>query len=54
MKNTEVNELPCAEKMVFATKQEAEANAIAVEWQHGGRLKVYHCRHCDLWHLSSN
>lgn len=46
--------LPCAEKMVFDTKQEAEAVGTAAEWQYGGALKAYKCRHCHLWHLSSN
>jgi hypothetical protein len=46
-------ELPCADKMAFDSEQEAEASALAAEWQHGGHLKAYHCRHCGLWHLSS-
>lgn len=48
------SDLPCADKMAFDTEQEAESNALAAEWQHGGRLKVYHCKHCKLWHLSSS
>jgi hypothetical protein len=50
----EANVLPCAEKMVFDTKEEAEAIGTAAEWQYGGALKAYRCRHCHLWHLSSN
>lgn len=46
-------ELPCAQKMVFDTKKEAAAVGLAADWQHGAQLKPYHCRHCDLWHLSS-
>lgn len=45
--------LPCAEKMVFDSKKEAEAVALAADWQHGASLKAYRCRHCNLWHLSS-
>ncbi len=45
--------LPCAEKMVFDTKKDAEATALAADWQHGASLKAYQCRHCGLWHLSS-
>lgn len=45
--------LPCADKMSFDTKVEAEAVAVAAEWQHGGALKTYKCRHCHLWHLST-
>jgi hypothetical protein len=50
----EEGELPCAAKMAFDSKEEAEAVGLAAEWQHGGTLKVYRCRHCHLWHLSSN
>lgn len=45
--------LPCVEKMAFDSKTEAEGAATAAEWQHGGALKVYKCRHCNLWHLAS-
>lgn len=45
--------LPCEDKMSFDTQKEAESAALAAEWQHGGRLKAYRCKHCGLWHLSS-
>ena len=45
--------LPCAGKLAFDTKTQAEASAAAASWQHGGKLKVYQCKHCQLWHLSS-
>ncbi len=45
--------LPCADKMAFDTQAEAEGAALTAEWQHGGSLKVYRCRYCNLWHLSS-
>jgi hypothetical protein len=50
--DTEV--LPCARKMAFDTKKEAQAAATAADWQHGADLKVYKCKHCHLWHLASN
>jgi hypothetical protein len=46
--------LPCEEKLVFDTKKQAEAAATTLRWQKGTRLKVYRCRHCNLWHLSSD
>jgi len=45
--------LPCADKLAFETKTQAEASALTAEWQHGTKLKVYKCVHCGLWHLSS-
>jgi hypothetical protein len=45
--------LPCAEKLVFDTRQQAEAAATIARYQHGIRLKPYTCQHCGLWHLSS-
>jgi hypothetical protein len=46
-------DLPCSDKMVFDTKDEAEASGLAAEWQHGGSLKAYQCKHCHLWHLAT-
>lgn len=46
-------ELPCSEKMTFDSKEEAENTALAADWQHGTKLRAYHCRHCGLWHLAS-
>ncbi len=54
MMTEEITELPCAEKLVFDTKTQAEASAVVADYQHGIRLKAYVCRHCQLWHLSSN
>lgn len=47
-------ELPCSEKLAFDTKKQAEAAALTANYQHGAQLKVYKCRHCNLWHLSSD
>jgi hypothetical protein len=49
----ETSELPCAEKMVFNTRKQAQATATAADWQYGATLKAYKCRYCHLWHLSS-
>ncbi|HVS58156.1 MAG TPA: hypothetical protein VHD60_00245 [Candidatus Saccharimonadales bacterium] len=46
-------ELPCQDKLAFDTEKQARAAATTAEYQHGTKLKVYHCRHCGLWHLSS-
>jgi nitrate/TMAO reductase-like tetraheme cytochrome c subunit len=51
MENTD--ELPCAQKLVFDTKKEAEAIALATDWQRGAALKAYKCRYCHLYHLTS-
>jgi len=49
----EKTDLPCAEKLAFDTKKEAQAAATTVEWQRDIKLKPYKCRHCGLWHLTS-
>lgn len=51
--DSEDTTLPCADKMTFNSKKEAEAIALAVDWQRGTPLKAYKCRHCKLWHLTS-
>lgn len=48
------NELPCADKLAFGTKREAEASGAIAEWRHGSALKAYKCKYCDLWHLASS
>ena len=45
--------LPCADKLAFDTKEQAEATALAADWQHGASLKAYKCKHCQLWHLAT-
>jgi hypothetical protein len=45
--------LPCADKLAFDTKKEAQAAANFAKWSYGTNLKVYKCKHCGLWHLSS-
>jgi len=46
--------LPCADKMAFETPEAARATGTVSEWRYGGKLKVYRCKHCRLYHLSSN
>lgn len=54
MHDDEENELPCAGKLAFDTRREAQAAATTAAHLHGAKVKVYVCRHCGLWHLSSN
>ncbi|HET9174593.1 MAG TPA: hypothetical protein VFN56_04955 [Candidatus Saccharimonadales bacterium] len=51
--NTDDDALPCQEKLAFDTPAQAQAAATVALYQHGTRLKIYRCRYCDLWHLSS-
>lgn len=46
--------LPCAEKITYDTKEKATGAAAAVDWQRGLALRAYNCRHCQLWHLTTN
>lgn len=45
--------LPCSDKLAFDSEQQAKAEAAVVKWRRGTKLRVYKCRYCDLWHLSS-
>lgn len=47
-------DMPCEDKLAFDTKQQAQDAANVAAFQHGAKLKVYKCRHCGLWHLSSD
>ena len=51
--NEPIESLPCADKLAFDTKEQAEATAVVANYQHGVTLKVYLCRHCSLWHLAT-
>lgn len=46
--------LPCVGKMAFDTLKAARATATVSEHHYGGKLKVYKCRYCYLYHLSTN
>jgi hypothetical protein len=50
----EETSLPCAEKMAFDDKKQAEAVATTLKHERGVKLKSYSCKHCQLWHLSSS
>jgi hypothetical protein len=45
--------LPCADKLVFDTPQAAQTAATVAAYQRGMSLRIYQCRYCRLWHLSS-
>jgi hypothetical protein len=45
--------LPCGDKLVFDTKEQAQATAVVAEHTYGTKLYPYICRYCGLWHLSS-
>lgn len=48
-------ELPCADKVVFETKAEAEGAALVAQNKYGGKkAKVYKCRYCERWHLATD
>ena len=49
----EENALPCSEKLSFDTKEAAQGAATYAEHLHGSKLKVYRCKHCELWHLAT-
>lgn len=49
-----VADLPCADKLAFDSKKQAEDTATVVEYRYGSTVRAYRCRHCHLWHLSSN
>jgi len=47
-------QLPCHDKLAFATREQAEAVAAVNAYRYkGSKLKAYQCRYCGLWHLSS-
>jgi hypothetical protein len=43
----------CQEKLSFETKAQAAGTATTSHWRYGQKLKIYKCRSCKLWHLSS-
>lgn len=51
--NDEPAPLPCADKLAFDASKQAQAAATVALHQHGTKLRIYRCRYCDLWHLSS-
>jgi hypothetical protein len=52
--NEENTQLPCADKLAFDTRGQAEAAATVAQYQHRTQLKPYRCKHCGLWHLASD
>jgi len=46
---------PCADKLSFVDKKQAEAAKIQAKWEHGNKkLKVYLCDKCGLYHLTTD
>jgi hypothetical protein len=45
---------PCAEKLAFETKRQADAAAVVAAYQHAAKLRTYLCQYCKLWHLASH
>lgn len=54
MSDLEEVSLPCADKIAFDTPEAAQATATVSRYRYGSKLKVYRCRHCQLYHLASN
>ncbi|HMS31887.1 MAG TPA: hypothetical protein PKA29_01255 [Candidatus Saccharibacteria bacterium] len=43
----------CDDKLKFKNRVEAEGAKVYAEHRHGVKLKVYFCKDCEWWHLSS-
>lgn len=53
--DTDDTALPCHEKLVFQTREQAEAAAAVDAYRYANsHLKAYVCRYCGAWHLSSH
>lgn len=46
--------LPCADKLAFDTRRQAQATATTAQYQNGADVKPYKCTYCKLWHLSTS
>lgn len=44
----------CQDKLAFDSKEQASATRIYATHRHGGKLRVYKCKQCGLWHLTSS
>lgn len=45
--------MDCTEKLSFNNEAAAVGAKVYAEHQHGTKLKVYRCKTCQNWHLSS-
>lgn len=46
---------PCSDKLSFLDEKSAEAAKVQAQHDHGNKkLKVYHCKKCDLYHLATD
>jgi hypothetical protein len=46
-------QLPCADKLAFDTRDQAAVSVNVTQYQRGLTVRPYRCRHCGLWHLTS-
>lgn len=49
----EREDLPCASKLSFDNRLQADATASVVRYRYGTVVVPYICRDCQLWHLAS-
>jgi hypothetical protein len=55
MEQVSLEDLPCAKKLPFKTKDEADIAAVYAKYRYdGAKPHAYKCRYCERWHLSSN
>jgi hypothetical protein len=54
MNESTEEKLPCADKLVFETREAASASANVVAYRYGSKVRPYKCQYCSLWHLSSS
>lgn len=45
--------LPCADKLTFDTRREANAVIHTIRYKYHTEVHSYRCSQCNLWHLSS-
>ena len=48
------SDYPCANKLAFDTKKDAEGAKVTASSRYGSSLHVYKCRYCGLWHIASS
>lgn len=54
MEESEIKPKKCDTKLKFSSKKEAEGAKVYAEHRHNTKLKIYLCKSCQLWHLSSD
>ncbi len=51
LEDSEKAALPCADKLAFDSKKQADAAVVVAKHQHNTDVASYRCQHCELWHL---